>query len=160
MFVSIGERLRKLARELGGVGSRQGEDTFLVYCPHQEDYSVFLNRLSHDLFWDDSRAEQVWMRMCLNSCVDKKMEIERRFECAKYAADSADNENGNTIRIYDGDYSATSAHELMYVQHKVSSVLHSLIGDQHITLIRLGDDCSNQRTVSMGRICAAFRLYH
>lgn len=44
----IGERLRRLARELGGVGSRQGEDTFLVYCPHQEDYSQLLNRLSEN----------------------------------------------------------------------------------------------------------------
>lgn len=43
---SIGERLRTLSRELGGVGSRQGEDTFLMYCPHREDYQELLTRLS------------------------------------------------------------------------------------------------------------------
>ena len=98
---SIGERLRTLARELGGVGSRQGEATFLIYCPHRENYSELLNQLSHDLFWDDARTEQVWMCMGLNSCVDKKMEIERRFECAKQAAEKASDGGQNTIGIYD-----------------------------------------------------------
>ena len=83
---SIGERLRTLARELGGVGSRQGEDTFLVYCPHQEDYSELLNRLSGNLFWDESCTEQVQIRMGIYPFVDKKLEIERRFEKAKSAA--------------------------------------------------------------------------
>lgn len=83
---SIGERLRRLARELGGVGSRQGEGTFLIYCPHQEDYSELLDRLSADLFWDESCNAQVQIQMGIYSFVDKKMEIEHRFEKAKSAA--------------------------------------------------------------------------
>ena len=58
------------------------------------------------------------------------------------------------------DYSAISAHGLLCVQRTLFSVWSSLIGDQHFSLIRLADKGSKQRDVSMGRFCAAFRLYH
>ena len=38
---TIGVALRKLARQTGGISCRQGGDTFLLYCPHQEDYASF-----------------------------------------------------------------------------------------------------------------------
>ena len=58
------------------------------------------------------------------------------------------------------DYSAVSAHALKRVQRRRFPIWRSLIGDQHIALIRLADERSKQRDLSMGRFCAAFRLYH
>ena len=83
---SIGERLRTLSRELGGVGSRQGEETFLVYCPHRENYTEQLGRLSANLTVDESSREPVRLRMGVYPRVDKKLDMERRFENAKAAA--------------------------------------------------------------------------
>ncbi len=39
---SIGIGIRKLARKTGGIGCRKGGDTFLLYCPHREDYEQLI----------------------------------------------------------------------------------------------------------------------
>ena len=41
---SIGVSIRKLARNTGGIGCRLGGDTFLLYCPHQDDYEQLHGR--------------------------------------------------------------------------------------------------------------------
>ncbi len=97
---SIGERLRTLSRELGGVGSRQGEETFLIYCPHREDYPSLLSRLSAGLTADESSAEQVRLRMGVYPVVDKKPDVERRFEKAKAAADAVGETAGSSVGIF------------------------------------------------------------
>lgn len=97
---SIGERLRTLSREFGGVASRQGVDTFLIYCPHREDYPEQLERLSANLTVDESSTEQVRLRMGVYSCVDKKLEMERRFENAKAAANEIKNRETISIGFY------------------------------------------------------------
>jgi len=93
----IGERVRTLSRKLGGVGSRQGADTFLIYCPHQENYSELLNQLSEDLTEDKDFTGKVQLRLGVYSEVDKNLEIRQRFDKAKLAADSVKCENGETV---------------------------------------------------------------
>ena len=100
---SIGERLRTLARELGGVGSRQGEDTFLIYCPHREDYPELLSRLSANLNVDEPSSEQVQLRMGVYPVVDKKLDIERRFEYARVATGAVGEVAGSSVGIFDAD---------------------------------------------------------
>ncbi len=34
---TVGDSIRKLARETGGISCRQDDDTFLLYCPHRDD---------------------------------------------------------------------------------------------------------------------------
>lgn len=97
----IGARLRKMARELGGVGCRQVGDTFLVYCPHQKDYEPLLERLSEGLGGDESSADRVRLRMGVYAEVDKNLDIERRFDYAKVAADTAKSGYGKAVCIYD-----------------------------------------------------------
>lgn len=104
---SIGERLRTLARELGGVGSRQGEDTFLIYCPHREDYPELLSRLSANLNVDEYSSEQVQLRMGVYPVVDKKLDIERRFENARVAAGAVGEAAGSPVGIFDADTQET-----------------------------------------------------
>lgn len=50
---SLGERLRMLSNEFGGVGGRHNENTFLIYCPHREDYRELMIRLTDNLTVDD-----------------------------------------------------------------------------------------------------------
>ena len=83
---SIGERLRTIAREFGGVGSRQEEDTFLMYCPHRENYQDFLSRLSANLAADELSTEKPELSMGVYALVDKKLDIELRFEKAREKA--------------------------------------------------------------------------
>jgi diguanylate cyclase (GGDEF)-like protein len=83
---SIGERLRTIAREFGGVGSRQEEDTFLMYCPHREDYQELLSRLSANLAADELSTAKPELSMGVYALVDKKLDIELRFEKAKEKA--------------------------------------------------------------------------
>ena len=99
----LGERLRTLSRELGGVGSRQGEDTFLIYCPHREDYPALLSRLSAGLSVDESNAEQVRLRMGVYPVVDKKLDVERRFENARAAADAVKDREAESVGIYNAE---------------------------------------------------------
>lgn len=100
---TIGERLRTLARELGGIGSRQGDDTFLIYCPHREDYPEILKRLSENITVEESSIEQAHLRMGVYPLVDKKLDIERWFVSAKAAADTVKENDTAHIGIYHAD---------------------------------------------------------
>ena len=99
----IGERVRTLARKLGGVGSRRGADTFLIYWPHQEDYSELFNRISENLTEDEDSAKKVQLRLGVYSNVDKNLDIKQRFDNAKSAADSCKREDENSIGYFDAE---------------------------------------------------------
>ena len=43
VLVQMGESLRSMIRSEGGIVSRRNADTFLVYCPHREDYQAILD---------------------------------------------------------------------------------------------------------------------
>ena len=60
---NIGVCLRKLARKTGGIGCRQGGDTFLLYCPHQDDYEQILREFLSDVFADKEIADKVSLRV-------------------------------------------------------------------------------------------------
>ena len=50
----IGERLREAVSESGGIVCRREADTFMVYCPHRDDYKEILDKASIGLAEDDS----------------------------------------------------------------------------------------------------------
>ncbi|MBQ7568556.1 hypothetical protein IJT17_07110, partial [bacterium] len=99
----IGARVRTLSRKLGGVGSHQGESTFLIYCPSQENYDKLLKHLSAEPAGDEPSAQQVQLRLGVYPKVDKKLDIQCRFDKAKAAADAVGNEDGNAIGFYSAD---------------------------------------------------------
>ena len=84
---SIGLSLRKLARKTGGIGCRQGGDTFLLYCPHQDDYEPLLREFLSDVFAEAEIAGKVGIRFGVFTDARQAPEIEERFERAKIAAD-------------------------------------------------------------------------
>ena len=85
---SIGISMRKLARKTGGIGCRKSGDTFLLYCPHQEDYEQLLKKFLEDVFVEKETASKVSLRFGVYVDAGREKDIEERFACAIIAADS------------------------------------------------------------------------
>ncbi|MBQ8095260.1 MAG: EAL domain-containing protein [Clostridia bacterium] len=101
ILARIGTRVRQIAREVGGVGCRRGADTFLIYCPSREEYDSILFKVSDGLAGEDDSGNRVRLRMGVYTKVDKTLEIERRFDYAKIAANSVKTGYLKSIGIYD-----------------------------------------------------------
>ena len=97
----IGEKVRDVVKDAGGIVCRRSADTFLVYCPHRSDYPEILDRVSVLLGGNDKKENRVWLRMGVYADVDKGIDIERRFDRAKQAADTVKNSFAKAIGIYD-----------------------------------------------------------
>ena len=96
----IGEKVRGMVQE-GGIVCRREADTFLVYCPHGKDYRAILDNASDGLVGNDRPASRIRLRMGVYENVDKALDIERRFDRAKNAADSVRGSFSRTIGFYD-----------------------------------------------------------
>ena len=101
VLARIGSRVRQISREVGGVGCRRAADTFLIYCPHREDYGSILDKASEGLVDEDVSENRVRLRMGVYSNVDKSLQIERRFDYARTAANSVRSGYRKAIGIYD-----------------------------------------------------------
>ncbi len=101
VLARIGKRIRQISREVGGVCCRRGADTFFIYCPHREDYESILDKASEDLVDEEVSKNRVRLRMGIYSQVDKSLQIERRFDYAKIAANTVKNGYRKAIGIYD-----------------------------------------------------------
>ena len=97
----IGEALRKQVSERGGIVCRREADTFLVYCPHLTNQRELLECASVVLERDDGMNVRVRLRMGVYPDVDKSIDIQRRFDRAKMAADTVRNSYTNAIGSYD-----------------------------------------------------------
>ncbi|MDO5476167.1 MAG: EAL domain-containing protein [Eubacteriales bacterium] len=98
----IGERIRIFAREIGGVGCHRVADTFYLYCPHRKDYTPLLESLTEGLTEDkDMSSDRIRLRIGIYAGVDKEIEIARRFDRAKVAADNVRSGHVQAIGIYD-----------------------------------------------------------
>ena len=88
----------EIVERRGGIASRSEADTFLIYCPHVMDYDAFFETVSGNLNQDGSRTR---LRMGAYANADKALDIERRFDRAKLAADRVKNSVTNVIGLYD-----------------------------------------------------------
>ena len=103
---SADEMLRRIGRELlgivgehGGIVCRREADTFQVYCPHMEEYEAAAERLTAAA-GQGTRA-RVRVRLGVYPDVDKGIEMERRFDRAKMAADTIRNSFASVVALYD-----------------------------------------------------------
>ena len=96
----IGTSMRALVKEAGGIVCRQEADAFLVYCPHIDDYQTFLEKVSANVNGDFGENSSVHLRMGVYANTDKDMDVERRFDRAKMAADTVRGSFAKTIGIY------------------------------------------------------------
>ena len=93
----IGICMRKLARKTGGISCREGGDTFLLYCQHQDDYEGLINEFLSELYADEKIAGNIRIRFGVFTNAGKEPDIEERFEHARTAADSVRN---NPYKIF------------------------------------------------------------
>ncbi|MBQ6376743.1 MAG: EAL domain-containing protein [Lachnospiraceae bacterium] len=121
----IGERVRKISREIGGIGCHKAADTFLIYCPHKEDYTELLEKASAGLAGDSGSATRVRLRLGVYPEVDKKIDIERRFDRAKIASDSVRGGFAGTIGVYDVEMGNQAL-----LKEKMLEEFHSSIKDK------------------------------
>ena len=99
VLINVGEQLRHIINEKGGIVCRRDGDTFLAYCPHQEDYDVITQSASIKLGNDSENI--VRLRMGVYPDVDKNVDIERRFDRAKLACDTIRNSFNRKVAVYD-----------------------------------------------------------
>ena len=113
----IGQALRATVEDRGGIVCRREADTFLVYCPHGVSYEELLERASFRLAREDVQGSRVWLRMGVYPNVDESIDIERRFDRAKRAADTVQGSFAQRIGFYDA-----KLHEReLYAEHLISS---------------------------------------
>ena len=101
VLARIGRQIRQISREVGGVACRRGADIFYIYCPHREDYESILVKASEGLVDEDVSEHRVRLRMGVYSEVDKSLQIERRFDYAKIAANKVKSGYRKAVGIYD-----------------------------------------------------------
>lgn len=97
----IGEQLLDTVSVRGGLACRQEADKFLLYCPHGESLGDILDDASKRLAEQSMSDNRIRLRMGVYECADKSIDIERRFDRAKMAADSAKGSFTKTIGTYD-----------------------------------------------------------
>lgn len=97
----IGEHIKASVSDSEGIVCRREADTFMVYCPHREDYKHILDQASVSLAEANLAEDRVHLRLGIYSNVDKNIEMERRFDRAKMAADTVRNNLNNPIGYYD-----------------------------------------------------------
>lgn len=97
----IGEKLREMVRDAGGIVCRREADTFLVYCPHRDDYKAILENASIGIEGEEASSNRIRLRMGVYAYVDKSIEIERRFDRAKMASDTIRSNYQRSIALYD-----------------------------------------------------------
>lgn len=97
VLCSIARRLKECVDADGGLVCRGDGDTFLIYCPHREDYENILHTATLGM------GSRIRLRMGVYPCADKTMNMERRFDRAKQAADTLRNNFNKNVAIYDDE---------------------------------------------------------
>ena len=104
----IGEKVRMLILEAGGMVCRREADTFMAYCPHGSDYKAIAENASIEIEETGSSGRgrsgnRIRLRMGVYANVDKGLGIEHCFDRAKIAADNVRGNYRNNIGFYDND---------------------------------------------------------
>ncbi len=77
---------------------RKTADTFLIYCPHHEDYQNIVDKIDGIV---TDIAASIKIRVGVYPCCDKNLEIQSRFDRAKIAADKIRNNYSVPVSVFD-----------------------------------------------------------
>lgn len=99
---SIGNGLKELARDTGGIVCREAGDTFLLYCPHQDNPEQMLREFLAGAFDEKTAEANISMRFGVFSDARQEPDIEERFVRAKIAADRVKDAPESICGFYDG----------------------------------------------------------
>ncbi|MBO5573618.1 MAG: EAL domain-containing protein [Clostridium sp.] len=120
----IAGRLAEMVEPQGGIVCRRESDTFLVYCPHRADYKEMLEYASEGAAGEDSLDKRIRLRMGVYSEADKSIDMERRFDRAKIAADTVRSSYANAVGYYDN-----SLHEKELFAEQLLEEFHRAIAE-------------------------------
>ena len=98
---NIAEKAMEIVGETGGIVCRSDADTFLYYCPHVSDHEKLLEKLSALVDEGETGDNRVRLRMGVYPEADKSLDIERRFDRAKMAADEVKEKLTKPVGFYD-----------------------------------------------------------
>ncbi|MBP5749181.1 MAG: EAL domain-containing protein, partial [Firmicutes bacterium] len=96
----IGNKVREMMAERGGIAGRMDADMFLVYFPSGTDYEMLQQELCKDLLVG-KESNKINLRLGVYPEVDRSVKIERRFDRAKQAADTIRNSYTQFVAYYD-----------------------------------------------------------
>ena len=112
----VAAHVQETIGEDGGIACRREADTFQVYCPHREDYKALMDKVSTGLALELDASSRVRLRMGVYSNVDKALDIERRFDRAKMAADTVRNSYTRNIGVYDDTMHKAELYEMQLIE--------------------------------------------
>ena len=121
----IAERLLQSMEGSDGIVCRRDADTFLVYCPHREDYDEILEKCCVQMEGD----YRVRLRMGVYAQADRGIDIEQRFDRAKQAADLVRNSYSRAVGIYDD-----AMHEKELFDEQLLEDFHTAIREKQFTV--------------------------
>ena len=99
----VAETVRGIVSQSGGIVCRRDADTFLVYCPHRDDYEELVEKCSVDVRDDFGNEAHIRLRMGVYANAEKDIDIERRFDRAKKAADMMRGSFSSNLTFYNND---------------------------------------------------------
>ena len=97
----VAESMLEIVKDTGGIVCRSEADTFLIYCPHCGDYDAMLAKAGVSMPGGGGSGGRVRMRMGVYANVDKALDVERRFDRAKMAADTVRGNYAKSIGLFD-----------------------------------------------------------
>ena len=97
----VAESMLEIVKDTGGIVCRSEADTFLIYCPHCGDYDAMLAKAGVSMPGSGGSGGRVRMRMGVYANVDKTLDVERRFDRAKMAADTVRGNYAKSIGLFD-----------------------------------------------------------
>ena len=97
----VAESMLEIVKDTGGIVCRSEADTFLIYCPHCGDYDAMLAKAGVSMPGSGGSGSRVRMRMGVYANVDKTLDVERRFDRAKMAADTVRGNYAKSIGLFD-----------------------------------------------------------
>ena len=100
----VGQQVSQMFAGDQGIACRREADTFLAYGPSGRDYHALLDSATLGLTEESNASpSRVRLRIGVYAEVDKSIDIERRFDRAKLAADTVRSNYTTSIAWYDND---------------------------------------------------------
>ena len=102
VLIKIGDSIKHIARDKGGISGRGGADEFLLYIPSGSDYDELLKEIGRGLE-DILNNSRVYLRMGIYRNVNTDISVEHRFDKARVACNSIRGNYNIQSAIYDED---------------------------------------------------------
>ncbi len=97
----IAGRIESFATDCDGLACRSEADNVLIYFPHRDNYAEVLDFISEGAAGEGKDDSVVRLRMGVYPNADRSIEVERRFDRAKIAADTVKSSFAKAVAIYD-----------------------------------------------------------